>query len=861
MKLKRILGSALGVLTLFTLGSCNSTTPEVTPTPTPEVPTEKTEEAIPTPTPTPEEKSSKVLEYSFDNTVGQKTLETVSNQEYRINYVFGEENKDYIFKETSDPLLRNGVKGKALYMDGFSTKILNVDFEMPNDEFTLSAWIAPRVFENVFMYGDQTPGRGHTRLTSILSKGEVELGEGFVFGYGRLGMWGLQMALHSEETGEDFVVGYYDPMNALPLYEWSHISATFNNKTGYVALSFNGEISYEALIPELVGCTLIESAEPLYMGYYCNPMVEFGVHRQMPAGLIDEVVIHNESLTPGKMKAEYSIGLDAEGNHPDLPFEDVGLDSSVYEGDRYRPQYHAIPPAVWMNEPHSPFYYKGRYHVLYQHNPSGPYWSQIRWGHIVSDDMIHWEYVKDAVVPTEGICPEGVWTGGAVIGPDGTPWLAITAGTNRTTWTGQNIAFAHCADPNDPNLTDWIVEETVTITQPGDNSQGEREQFRDPFVWYDDGLYYMIVSTSIPNAGGSGNVYTSTNMHEWEYKGYLFELPLDQYPEQGAHWECVVMLPITTKDGKTTKWILFDCPQYTVDGYEVECLYWVGNFDKNTCRFIPDDPKPKLFDYGRAIYTGQNGYCFLTEEDIAAGKTEYEQGRTVIYAIAQGKDAGTKHNELSGWAHNFAIPLELYLADNGVDVIREPIKEIESLYDKYLFNYHGKGKDVESINEAISEVRGDTLRIDMTITLDPSDPNYSCGLDVRYNKHTVAGLTEKTSIIFNNNGIYIDRANSSLLEDASKRPTHTWPNAKNEYQVTILMDRSMLEVYIDGVISFTTRIYPKYGDSDYLHFFDNNANLIIKDLTVISMKSAYSDKLTPPYYGNVGNLGDLGGNE
>ena len=116
------------------------------------------------------------------------------------------------------------------------------------------------------------------------------------------------------------------------------------------------------------------------MGYYCNPMVEFGVHRQMPAGLIDEVSIHDVSLTPGQMRDEYSIGLDEEGNHPYLPFEDVGLDSSVYEGDRYRPQYHAIPPAVWMNEPHSPFYYKGRYHVLYQHNPSGPYWSQIRWG-------------------------------------------------------------------------------------------------------------------------------------------------------------------------------------------------------------------------------------------------------------------------------------------------------------------------------------------------------------------------------------------------------------------------------------------------------------------------------------------------
>ena len=66
MKLKRILGSALGVLTLFTLGSCNSTTPEVTPTPTPEVPTEKTEEVTPTPTPTPIPTPVPVKEEEFE---------------------------------------------------------------------------------------------------------------------------------------------------------------------------------------------------------------------------------------------------------------------------------------------------------------------------------------------------------------------------------------------------------------------------------------------------------------------------------------------------------------------------------------------------------------------------------------------------------------------------------------------------------------------------------------------------------------------------------------------------------------------------------------------------------------------------
>ena len=118
---------------------------------------------------------------------------------------------------------------------------------------------------------------------------EIEAGEGFVFGYGRLGMWGIQLALHSNEIDEDFVVGFYDPLHALPLYEWSHISATFNGITGYISLSFNGEVAYEAYIPELQNTALITYDEPLYMGYYCNPMVEFGVHRQMPAGLIDEV--------------------------------------------------------------------------------------------------------------------------------------------------------------------------------------------------------------------------------------------------------------------------------------------------------------------------------------------------------------------------------------------------------------------------------------------------------------------------------------------------------------------------------------------------------------------------------------------
>ena len=827
--------SLFSVLSIFTLHGCNIKPGSQTPQ----------EDAL-------------LLSYSFNEEAGNTTKDMVSGEDHKIEYVFSAENQDKLFKPSSDPLRKAGVNGEALYMDGFSTCIKNREFEMPENSITLSAWVAPRVFENVFYYGEDSIAKGNTRLTGVINKGDIEMGEGFLLGYGRLGLWGVQLALSNTETGEEFVAAFYDPLHALPLYEWSNIAVSFDGESGYIGLFYNGEKAYEAILSELVGTEIIPSDEPLYVGRYANPMVEFGIERQMVSGLLDEVRIYENALTPAAVKKNFDRYA-VNGNPPALEFSEIALDSSVYAGDRYRPQYHALPPAVWMNEPHSPFYYKGKYHVFYQHNPAGPYWSQIRWGHLVSDDMIHWEAVKDAVVPTKGICPEGVWTGGACIGPDGTPWLAITAGTNTSTWSGQNIAFAHAADPEDPYLTDWVVEDKLVITHPADNSQGERDQFRDPFIWYDDGVYYMMVSTSIPNAGGSANVYTSTNMREWEYKGYLFECDYNLYPEQGAHWECVVMFPISTKDGSQTKYILFDCPQYTVDGYVVDCYYWIGTFDKTACRFIPEEEKPRLFDMGRGVYTGQNGYCFLTEKDIAEGKTDYEQGRTVIYSIAQGKDAGTAQNYYAGWAHNFAIPLELWLADNGTEVIREPIREIESLYGDTLYEYSGAGTSVADVNVAIKDLRGDMLRIDMEFSVTPTtaEAEYACGLYVRYNPTNNMHGTERTKLTFDKTGVYVDRTQSSLYDYVSKQPSYTWGKVAGNYQVTILLDRSMLEIYVNGVMSFTTRIYPKYGDSDYLKSFEENATMKITSMTIRRMKASYTDDVVEAYYGNTGNLADV----
>src|SRR5208337_5085837 len=65
----------------------------------------------------------------------------------------------------------------------------------------------------------------------------------------------------------------------------------------------------------------------------------------------------------------------------------------------YRPQFHFSPKKNWTNDPNGMVYYKGQYHLFFQHNPSGIDWGNMTWGHAVSPDMFHWTQVDNAIKP------------------------------------------------------------------------------------------------------------------------------------------------------------------------------------------------------------------------------------------------------------------------------------------------------------------------------------------------------------------------------------------------------------------------------------------------------------------------------
>ena len=77
---------------------------------------------------------------------------------------------------------------------------------------------------------------------------------------------------------------------------------------------------------------------------------------------------------------------------------------------------HVKAPGNWVNDPNGMIYYKGQYHLFYQHFPYAPRWGTMHWGHAVSPDLIHWEHVGVALFPSLSEDQNGCFSGSVSAG-------------------------------------------------------------------------------------------------------------------------------------------------------------------------------------------------------------------------------------------------------------------------------------------------------------------------------------------------------------------------------------------------------------------------------------------------------------
>ncbi|MGW3721790.1 GH32 C-terminal domain-containing protein [Streptomyces sp. NPDC005133] len=767
-----------------------------------------------------------VARWDFEERTGAVAREAVSGSANAVGYVFN----DARFKPDSDPIRRRGVHGRALYFDGYSTVVTaegpgKLDFA---SGMTIEVWIAPYAYEHGI---DGKP-------QALINQHDPDARTGFLLGLRRFGQIVFQLGFG---TGLVEVRGTGDQPAAKD--RWTHVAATYDPAAHQLRLYRDGLLIGTAITPGTAPQPA--TGEPLLIGKHNRPTLLNGeFHANMYMGLMDSLVIRPGTLDNPTAHKEHAAKIAALPGHR-APRPDLIPDRARFDGDRYRPQFHMLPPWHWMNEPHAPVYFKGKYHIFYQHDPLGPFWGQIHWGHAVSSDMVHWRDLPIALAPAaDSAGPDGCWSGSAYVDGDRGPVLFFTGGDDRLPYRQRTgLAVSTYQADRDTDLPTWTMKAEPVTEAPADLPAGPgtawAENFRDPFVWQEDGTWYQLVGSGIVDYdgtqvthkhGGTALLYTARRPEgPWTYRGPLHHNDLATLPEPGEVWELPVLLPLPgPRGGRTGKHVLLICPWW--EGFNPNAVkhtyYWIGTFDKRRHRFVPDHEKPREFDFGEH-FTGPSG--FVTPD-----------GRSVIFSITQDRRTEQQHAQ-SGWAHNAGMPVSLWLRkDNTLGV--EPIAEAATLRGKKLA--HIRHTSVKEANRRLTGVSGDLL--DISAVIEPRGAQ-TITLAVR----ACADRAEETLLSYDTatRRFQIDRSRSSLDPDVRKGIHGGSVELDGEQlRLRVLLDRSMLEAYVNDCNSLTSRLYPTRQDATGLQLTSAGGSAHVVSLDVWHMNGAYDRSVTPGAY-------------
>lgn len=350
---------------------------------------------------------------------------------------------------------------------------------------------------------------------------------------------------------------------------------------------------------------------------------------------------------------------------------------------RYRQRYHFMSECGWINDPNGLIWYKGKYHFFYQYNPYTGFWDSMHWGHAVSEDMLHWEYLPLALAPSEEYDDhlKGGCFSGSAVEHEGRLWIMYTGTSNN----GNGFVQSQCVAWSDDGVNFQKYAGNPVITAP----EGvPTDLFRDPKVWRHGDYFYMVCGAS-RNGRAQALLYRSRDFLNWEF----FNVLAESRGEWGYMWECPDFFQLDDK------FVLMFSP---MGGGERTSVYLVGDFDYATGKF-------------NWTHAGENDWGF---DYYAPQSFQAPDGRRIMVAWANcwdwmphWKDWGPAYRD--GWNGAFNIPREVrLLPDNTLQFV--PIREL-----KTIRNSETKVDDfVLTAGENRSIIAGDGVAFELKFRID-----------------------------------------------------------------------------------------------------------------------------------------------
>jgi len=486
-------------------------------------------------------------------------------------------------------------------------------------------------------------------------------------------------------------------------------------------------------------------------------------------------------------------------------------------GDPYRPIYHYVSPESMMNDPNGLCFWQGQWHLFYQAYP--PEDIRQHWGHAVSDDLIHWRDLPYAIAPHPEHC---CYSGSALVEEDRV--IAMYHGTRA----GNMIAIA-----NDPLLLNWekLADNPVIPMNTGDTEEARRRgpddsslpyRVHDPCIWRKEGLYYSLSNGTLPGPGGkqfrANFLFRSPDLAHWEYMHPFVEG--DRFTLAGDDGACPYFWPI----GDRHILLFFS----HMSGGQ----YLLGDYDTQRDKFMAT--AHGKFNFGASNPAGVH----------APSATPDGQGGVIaIFNMNPGKPT-------QGWDQIMTLPRRLTL--NGKeDLMIAPAGDIESLRCE---NQSAPARKLPANREVVLEgIEGSALEIvaeidpgkasmiEMCVLRSPDRQEYTRitffrkrGLE---HSHRFYPPARRYSLIT------IDSSRSSMLPDAVCRAPETAPVfiADGEtLKLRVFIDRSVVEVFVNGKQCMAVRVYPGRKDSVGVSLRSQGTDAELKSLDAWTMENIYA---------------------
>jgi len=488
--------------------------------------------------------------------------------------------------------------------------------------------------------------------------------------------------------------------------------------------------------------------------------------------------------------------------------------------DALRPRYHFTSPGGWLNDPNGVCQRDGVYHLFYQYNPYSAAHHRIHWGHATSTDLVRWVDQPIALRPEGGPDSDGCWSG-VLVDDDGTP-VIVYSGNEGDEQTA-------CLAYGDDTLIHWRKEPGNPVVRRPEGA--DLMAFRDHCVWREGGAWRQLIGSGIRGMGGTAYLYESSDLVNWRLLGPLAvgnaDARVDTDPLwTGTMWECVDFFRLAA-DGSTAAPDRRSGERHVLifsawdEGRTMHPLAATGRYVRD--RFEIDG-------YQRLDLGGRHAYAPQTFID--------EQGRRILWSwMQEARDDGAQAR--AGWSGAMALPRVLRLGLDGI-IRQEPAPELTAARSATLeWAREGStrvaaGTQTELRLSAVVPAGG-SLHLELFSTPDRSEVT-----DVAITRDPDGLLT-----------MALDRSASSLaagLDTSVHRGGLPGTDAAEEIIVRVFLDRSSIEVFVDG-IALTTRVYPTRDDARVIRVSPANGAAVVELTGWRMLPTEQQDRVLTPSAG------------